>query len=91
MKSSCATPACKSWPCEMSARSFVSPHMRSWRPISAAIRLSACICGVVVSLRDPIDPMTGKPQVDNKNPNPSLANRPIIGLSLFSAMQPVAA
>ena len=60
----------------------------------ARVKVSKCgggICGVVVSLRDPIDPMTGKPQVDNKNPNPSLANRPIIGLPLFSSMQPVAA
>jgi uncharacterized protein (DUF2147 family) len=27
---------------------------------------------------------------DNKNSNPSLANRPIIGLPLFSGMRPVA-
>jgi uncharacterized protein (DUF2147 family) len=60
----------------------------------ARVKVSKCgggICGVVVGLRDPIDPMTGKPQVDNKNPNPSLANRPIIGLPLFSGMRPVAA
>ena len=57
----------------------------------ARVKISKCgggICGVVASLRDPIDPMTGKPQVDNKNPNPSLATRPIIGLPLFSGMQP---
>jgi uncharacterized protein (DUF2147 family) len=59
----------------------------------ARVKVSKCgggICGVVVSLRDPIDPMTGKSQVDNKNSNPSLANRPIIGLPLFSGMRPVA-
>ncbi|WGR95196.1 DUF2147 domain-containing protein [Bradyrhizobium sp. ISRA443] len=59
----------------------------------ARVKISKCgggICGVVVSLREPIDPMTGKPQVDNKNPNPSLASRPIIGLPLFSGMHPVA-
>jgi len=57
----------------------------------AKIRVSRCgagICGVVVWLREPIDPMTGKPQVDDKNPNPALAKRPIIGLSLFSGMRP---
>ncbi len=57
----------------------------------AKIRVSRCgagICGVVVSLREPIDPLTGKPQVDDKNPNPALAKRPIIGLSLFSGMRP---
>ncbi len=59
----------------------------------ARVKISKCgggICGVVVSLRDPVDPMTGKPQVDNKNPNPSLSNRPMIGLPLFSGMRPTA-
>jgi uncharacterized protein (DUF2147 family) len=57
----------------------------------AKIRVSRCsggICGVVVWLKEPIDPLTGKPQVDDKNPNPALAKRPIIGLSLFSGMRP---
>jgi uncharacterized protein (DUF2147 family) len=57
----------------------------------ARVRVSKCgagICGVVISLRDPIDPATGKPQVDDKNPNPALKKRPIIGLPLFSGMHP---
>ena len=57
----------------------------------AKVRVSKCgagICGVVVWLRDPIDSATGKAQVDDKNPNPALARRPIIGLSLFSGMRP---
>src|ERR1700724_1801087 len=57
----------------------------------AKVRVSKCgggICGVVVWLKDPIDPATGKPQIDDKTPNPALAKRPIIGLSLFSGMQP---
>ena len=57
----------------------------------ARVRVSKCgagICGVVVWLREPIDPATGKPQVDDKNPNPALKKRPIIGLPLFSGMQP---
>ena len=57
----------------------------------ARVRVSKCgagICGVVVGLREPINPATGKPQVDDKNPNPSLRNRPMIGLPLFSGMQP---
>jgi uncharacterized protein (DUF2147 family) len=60
----------------------------------AKVRVSRCgggICGVVVWLREPIDPATGKPQVDDKNPNPALAKRPIIGLPLFSAMRPAGA
>ena len=56
----------------------------------AKVRVSKCgggICGVVVWLRDPIDSATGKPQVDDKNHNPSLARRRIIGLPLFSGMR----
>ena len=57
----------------------------------ARVRVSKCgggICGVVVGLKQPIDPATGKPQVDDKNPNPALAKRPIIGLPLFNGMHP---
>jgi uncharacterized protein (DUF2147 family) len=57
----------------------------------AKVRVSRCgggICGVIVWLKDPIDPATGKAQVDDKNHNPSLARRPMIGLPLFSGMQP---
>ena len=55
------------------------------------MRVSKCsggICGVIVWLREPIDSATGKPATDNKNPNPALAARPMIGLPLFSSMQP---
>jgi uncharacterized protein (DUF2147 family) len=57
----------------------------------AKVRVSKCgagICGVIVWLRTPIDPATAKPAVDDKNPNPALARRPMIGLPLFSGMQP---
>ena len=56
----------------------------------AKVRVSKCgdgICGVVVWLRESIDPATGKPQVDDKNPNPALAKRPMIGLPLFRSMR----
>jgi len=59
----------------------------------ARVRVSKCsggICGVIVWLREPIDSSTGRPQVDDKNPNPALKTRPVIGLPLFSAMQPAA-
>jgi uncharacterized protein (DUF2147 family) len=55
------------------------------------VRVSKCgsgICGVIVGLKDPIDPATGKPQVDDKNPNPALKRRPMISLPLFSGMHP---
>jgi uncharacterized protein (DUF2147 family) len=57
----------------------------------AKVRVSRCsggICGVVVWLKDPINAATGKPQVDDKNPNPALAKRPMIGLPLFMSMRP---
>jgi uncharacterized protein (DUF2147 family) len=57
----------------------------------AKVKVSKCgggLCGTVVWLRQPIDPATAKPAIDDKNPNPALAKRPIIGLSLFSGMQP---
>ena len=54
------------------------------------VQISNCggkLCGKVVWLKEPINPANGKPQIDDKNPNPALAKRPIIGLSLFSGMQ----
>jgi uncharacterized protein (DUF2147 family) len=57
----------------------------------AKVKISKCaggICGVIVWLKAPIDPATGKPQIDDKNPNPALAKRPVIGLPLFSGMRP---
>jgi uncharacterized protein (DUF2147 family) len=59
----------------------------------ARVKVSKCgggICGVIVGLKEPIDPATGKPQVDDKNPNPALKRRPMIGLPLFSGMRATA-
>jgi uncharacterized protein (DUF2147 family) len=57
----------------------------------AKVRVSKCggaICGVVIWLKDPINPATGKPQVDDRNHDPAMAKRPMIGLALFSEMRP---
>ena len=57
----------------------------------ARVKVSKCgggLCGVIVSVRDKIDPATGKPAVDDKNPNPALKNRSMVGLTLFSSMKP---
>ena len=57
----------------------------------ANVRVSKCgtiLCGIIVSLRDKIDPQTGKPPVDDKNPDPALARRSMIGLHLFHDMRP---
>jgi len=57
----------------------------------ARVKISKCgggICGVIVWLKEPMDTATGKPATDSKNPNPALAKRSMIGLPLFSGMQP---
>jgi uncharacterized protein (DUF2147 family) len=54
----------------------------------AISRCGAALCGRVVWLKSPIDSATGKPQIDDKNPNPRLAKRPIMGLQLFIGMRP---
>jgi len=59
----------------------------------AKIRISPCgtsLCGTIVWLKVPFDPATGKPQVDDKNANPSLAKRPVIGINIFNRMKSVA-
>ena len=56
----------------------------------ARIRVAKCgssMCGTIVWLRDPIDPATGEPPVDSRNPDPSMQNRKILGLRIF-AMAP---
>jgi len=59
----------------------------------ARVKVSKCgngICGVIVGLKEPIDRATGQPQVDDKNPNPAMRTRPVIGISLFLGMRPSA-
>ncbi|ABD88282.1 DUF2147 domain-containing protein [Rhodopseudomonas palustris] len=48
----------------------------------------SAICGKVVWLKQSIDAATGKPQTDDKNPDPSLRTRRIVGLQLFLDMLP---
>jgi uncharacterized protein (DUF2147 family) len=58
----------------------------------AKIHVSRCgsgLCGIIVWLKAPIDPATGRPQVDDKNSDPALAHRPIIGLNIFKGMKAV--
>ncbi|WP_275183992.1 DUF2147 domain-containing protein [Bradyrhizobium sp. CSA112] len=56
----------------------------------AKIKVSRCgnaLCGRVVWLKEAIDKATGKPQLDDRNADPSLRSRPVIGISLFVGMQ----
>jgi uncharacterized protein (DUF2147 family) len=40
-------------------------------------------CGKIVWLRDPIDTLTGKPKVDDKNSDQALQSRPVLGLEIL--------
>jgi len=53
----------------------------------AQIRVARCgasMCGTIVWIKDPVDSRTGQPPVDEKNPNPSMRNRPLVGLRIFA-------
>jgi uncharacterized protein (DUF2147 family) len=54
------------------------------------VKVSSCggnLCGTVVGLKKPLD-REGKPRLDKENPNPTLRNRPVIGLTILSNMKP---
>lgn len=56
----------------------------------AKVKVGRCgkaLCGRVVWLKEPKDKATGKPQRDDKNADPALRNRPVIGISLFIDMR----
>jgi uncharacterized protein (DUF2147 family) len=56
----------------------------------AHIRIAHCgqaLCGTVVWLKDAVDPDTGKPPIDDKNPDPRKRGRRILGIRIF-AMTP---
>lgn len=53
------------------------------------VRVSPCgsnLCGTVVALKKPRDDK-GRPRLDKENPNPSLRQRPVIGLTILSNMK----
>jgi uncharacterized protein (DUF2147 family) len=58
----------------------------------AKILVSKCgsgICGTIVWLKVPVDPATGRPQEDDKNVDPALTHRPVIGINIFKGMKSV--
>jgi uncharacterized protein (DUF2147 family) len=53
----------------------------------AHIQIAHCgqaLCGTVAWIKDAIDPKTGKPQVDARNPDPSKRADKIVGLRIFA-------
>jgi uncharacterized protein (DUF2147 family) len=41
----------------------------------------------MISLKDPIDPLTGKAKLDKENPDPKLKSRPLIGIILLKDLR----
>jgi uncharacterized protein (DUF2147 family) len=59
---------------------------------SAKISFERCadaLCGRLVWLRDPNDAETGGPIRDKNNPDPTKRNQPLLGIEIFSQIQPV--
>lgn len=46
------------------------------------------LCGIVVWLKEPIDPATGKPRVDSLNVDPAKKDQPILGMQGVFDMRP---
>ncbi len=58
----------------------------------AKVHITPCgatLCGTVVWMKTPNDPETGKPQRDDKNPDPALRDRAALGLQILRGMKPV--
>jgi uncharacterized protein (DUF2147 family) len=63
-----------------------------WRLDSGkvTVRIASCgdsLCGAIVGLAKPLT-KGGHPKVDDENPNPSLRNRPLMGLTVLANMRP---
>jgi uncharacterized protein (DUF2147 family) len=51
----------------------------------AHIKMAKCganMCGTIIWIKDPVDPKTGKPQTDEKNPDPNKRSRPLVGVQI---------
>ena len=60
----------------------------------AHVRIAKCgdaLCGVIVTLKDPIDPATGRPLTDTENEDVAQRNRPLIGVQVVIGMKPAGA
>ena len=55
------------------------------------VRITNCggaICGSLVWLKEPNDPKTGKPKLDENNADPGKQNRPVLGIQIVLGMRP---
>jgi uncharacterized protein (DUF2147 family) len=55
------------------------------------IRISNCgnaLCGTLVWLKDPNDPKTGTPKIDDENADAKLRKRPLLGVQIVLGLKP---
>src|SRR6185312_16435612 len=58
---------------------------------AAKVQIVNCggkLCGNVVWLKNPIDPSTGAPKTDKKNPDAAKKSRPLVGLTVLHGLTP---
>jgi uncharacterized protein (DUF2147 family) len=62
----------------------------SWLYQGMTVSVTNCggLCATIVALREPNDSRTGKPKTDSQNANASKRNRPLVGVQIFTGMQP---
>jgi uncharacterized protein (DUF2147 family) len=46
------------------------------------------LCGRIAALREARDPATGRPKTDDRNPDPRLRGRPLVGVQIVVRMAP---
>ncbi|MGA8614077.1 MAG: DUF2147 domain-containing protein [Xanthobacteraceae bacterium] len=55
------------------------------------VRISNCgdaLCGALVWLKEPNDPKTGKPKIDDENADAKKRNRPLLGVQIALGLKP---
>jgi uncharacterized protein (DUF2147 family) len=73
------------------APGFAADPIGIWNAEQGTVRVSDCggaLCATLASLKQPADPQTGRPKTDIHNPDVSKRNRPLVGVVIFSGMQP---
>ena len=75
---------------------YAADPMGTWytQGRQAQVQIARCaedLCGTIISLKDPIDPATGKPQTDTENEDKAKRNRPVIGIQVLIGMKPAGA
>lgn len=64
----------------------------TWTMGKVTVKVNNCgsnLCAKIVDLAEPISKIDGKPKVDRENPDPDKRQRPLIGLTVMSGMEPV--